>query len=102
LENAAEGTSLATTAKSSVSKILADQLNNLAGSLIKGVNLNFGVNTEDDYSTGTRASRTDLTVGVSKNLLNDRLRVSVGSNFALEGPANTNQSASNIAGRHRR
>lgn len=98
LENAAEGTSLATTAKSSVSKILADQLNNLAGSMIKGVNLNFGVNTEDDYSTGTRASRTDLTVGVSKNLLNDRLRVSVGSNFALEGPANTNQSASNIAG----
>jgi len=98
LANAAEGTSLATTAKSSVSRILAEQLNNLAGSLIKGVDLNFGVTAEDDFTSGTRQSRTDLTVGVSKNLLNDRLRVSVGSNFELEGPANTNQATSNIAG----
>ena len=98
LQNGAEGTSLASTAKSSVSKLLAEQLNNLAGSLVQGVNLNFGVNTDDDYSSGTRTSRTDLTVGVSKSLLNDRLRVSVGSNFELEGPANTNENASNIAG----
>jgi len=98
LENSAAGTSLLGTAKSSVSRILTEQLNNLAGSLVQGVDLNFGINTEDDYSTGSRVNRTDLTVGVSKKLLNDRLRVSVGSNFALEGPANTNQSASNIAG----
>jgi len=31
-------------------------------------------------------------------LLNDRLRVNVGSNFELEGPSNNNQQASNIAG----
>jgi len=98
LENAAEGASLMGTAKTSVSRILTEQLNNLAGSLIKGVDLNFGVNAEDDFSSGTRTSRTDLTVGVSKKLLNDRLRVSVGSNFELEGSANTNQNASNIAG----
>ena len=98
LQNGAEGTSLANTAKSSVSKLLAEQLNNLAGSLVQGVNLNFGVNTDDDYSSGTRTSRTELTVGVSKSLFNDRLRVSVGSNFELEGPANTNENASNIAG----
>jgi hypothetical protein len=35
---------------------------------------------------------------VSKKLLNDRLRINVGSNFELEGTANANQSASNIAG----
>ncbi|MEP7108101.1 MAG: translocation/assembly module TamB domain-containing protein, partial [Ferruginibacter sp.] len=98
LENAAEGASLASTARSSVSRILTEQLNNLAGSLIKGIDLNFGVSSEDDYSTGKLSNRTDLTVGVSKNLLNDRLRVSVGSNFELEGPANTDQNASNIAG----
>lgn len=98
LENAADATSLASTAKSSVSKILAEQLNNLAGSLVKGVDLNFGVNTEEDYSTGIATSRTNLTASVSKNLLNDRLRVSIGSNFELEGPANTNQQSSNIAG----
>jgi len=98
LENSAEGTSLLGSVKSSVSKILADQLNNLAGSLIQGVNLNFGINTDDDYTSGTRTSRTDLTVGISKSLLNDRLKVSVGSNFELEGTANTNENASNIAG----
>lgn len=98
LKNSGEGTSLATTAKSSVSKILADQINDLAASLIQGVDLNFGINAEDDYTSGTAQSRTDLTVGVSKKLLNDRLRVSVGSNFELEGPANANENASNIAG----
>jgi translocation and assembly module TamB len=98
LENAGAGTSLATSAKQSASGILAQQLNNLAGSLISGVDLNFGLNSTDDYTSGTRQSRTDLTVGVSKNLLNDRLRVSVGSNFEVEGPANANESASNIAG----
>jgi len=52
----------------------------------------------DDYTTGQRADRTDLNVGLSKRLLNDRLTVSVGSNFELEGPANSNQQSSNIAG----
>ncbi len=98
LKNSAEGTSFATTAKSSVSKILADQINELAASLIQGVDLNFGINAEDDFTSGTPQSRTDLTVGVSKKLLNDRLRVSIGSNFELEGPSNANENASNIAG----
>jgi translocation and assembly module TamB len=31
-------------------------------------------------------------------LLNDRLKVTVGSNFQLEGPQNSNQQGSNIAG----
>ncbi|WP_153796147.1 translocation/assembly module TamB domain-containing protein [Foetidibacter luteolus] len=98
METATDKTSTATMLKQSVSRILADQLNQLAGSLIQGVDLNFGINSEDDYSTGQQQSRTDLTVGVSKSLLSDRLRVSVGSNFELEGPRNSNQQASNIAG----
>jgi translocation-and-assembly-module (TAM) inner membrane subunit TamB-like protein len=84
--------------RASASSILTDQLNQLAGSLIKGVDVNFGVTSGTDYSTGQAAERTDLNVGVSKKLLNDRLKVNVGSNFQLEGPSNTNQSASNIAG----
>ena len=35
---------------------------------------------------------------LSKKLLNDRLTVSVGSNFELEGPRNSSQQSSNIAG----
>ena len=98
LQSDAGITSTSTLIRQSVSSILADQLNQLAGSLIKGVDVNFGINSADDYTTGTQATRTDLTVGVSKSLLNDRIKVSVGSNFELEGPANTNQSASTIAG----
>ncbi len=97
-QSAGEGTSTGTQLRQSASGILTDQLNKLAGSLVSGVDLNFGVSSEDDYSTGTKSRSTDLTVGVSKSLLNDRLKVSVGSNFELEGPKNSNKSANNIAG----
>jgi translocation and assembly module TamB len=85
-------------ARQSVSKLLTEQLNNLAGSLINGVDLNFDVASSDDYTTGERRDRTDLNVGLSKRLLNNRLTVTVGSNFQLEGPQQTNQSSNNIAG----
>ncbi|MES2774378.1 MAG: translocation/assembly module TamB domain-containing protein [Bacteroidota bacterium] len=86
--------------RQSASRILSEQLNQLAGNLIKGVDINFGVNSESVYDETTTqlANRTDISVGVSKRLLNDRLRVSVGSNFEIEGPKNENQNSSNIAG----
>jgi autotransporter translocation and assembly factor TamB len=85
-------------ARQSVSKILSEQLNNLAGGLIAGVELNFDLESTDDYTTGQRANRTDLNVGLSKRLLNDRLRVNVGSNFELEGPQQPGARTSNLAG----
>src|SRR4029077_4770789 len=39
-------------ARQSASKILSDQLNQLAGSLIKGVDINFDMNSGQDYSSG--------------------------------------------------
>jgi hypothetical protein len=85
-------------ARQSVSKILSQQLNNLASGLIKGVDLNFDLESSEDYSTGAKNTRTDLNVDISKKLLNDRLKVSVGSNFGLEGDARQNESTTNIAG----
>jgi hypothetical protein len=85
-------------ARQSASRILTDQLNRIAGNMIQGVELTFGVNSGSDYSSGDLAQRTDLTVGVSKKLLNDRLKVNVGSSFGIEGPTAPNQQASNIAG----
>jgi hypothetical protein len=96
--SSASGTGVEGQLRASASRILTDQLNNLAGSLIKGVDINFGVTSEADYSTGTAENRTDLNVNVSKKLLNDRLRVNVGSDFQLEGPSHANQNSSNIAG----
>ncbi len=89
--SSAGGTGVESQLRASASRILTDQLNNLAGSLIKGVDINFGIESGTDYSTGSAANKTDLNVTVSKKLLNDRLRVNVGSDFQLEGPTQTNQ-----------
>jgi hypothetical protein len=86
-----------TIAMQSVSKILSDQVNQLAASLIKGVDLTVDLNNDIDYSSGSAINQTQLNVGVSKNLFSDRVRVTVGSNFQL-GEVNPNQDVSNIAG----
>ncbi|MES1217929.1 MAG: translocation/assembly module TamB domain-containing protein, partial [Bacteroidota bacterium] len=85
-------------ARASVSKLLTAQLNQLAAGLIDGVDLTFDVTSTDDYTTGERRNRTDLNVGASKRLLNERLTVAVGSNFELEGAKNSSQKASNVIG----
>src|SRR5690606_33216172 len=85
-------------ARNSVSSLLSAQLNRLAGDLIQGVELDFNLQSEEDYTTGSGQNRTDLNVGVSKMLFNDRLRVTVGSNFELEGNARPGEQTTNIAG----
>jgi len=77
-------------ARQSVSQLLTDQLNLLASDLIKGVNVNFNLNSQAEGG----AARTDLNVGLSKAFLNDRLTVAVGRNFELEN-SNANAASSN-------
>ncbi|HTE01123.1 MAG TPA: translocation/assembly module TamB domain-containing protein, partial [Mucilaginibacter sp.] len=84
--------------RNSVSGLLSDQLNRLAGNLIAGVDLNFGLTSGEDYSSGTAQNRTDLNVGLSKRFLSDRLTVSVGNNFNLEGQNQPGQKTTDIAG----
>jgi hypothetical protein len=96
-QSQAGGSGLQGTIRNSVSSLLSDQLNKLAGNLIAGVDLNFNLNSGADYSSGTQQNRTDLNVGLSKRFLNDRLTVTVGNNFNLEG-AQANEQATNIAG----
>ena len=85
----------------SVSQILNDQLNKLAKGLIDGVDLNFDLVSTDDYTTGEKRNRTDFNVGVSKRLLNDRINVTVGSDFELAGPKpqnnNSNAATADVA-----
>jgi hypothetical protein len=97
LQSAAGGGGINGQVRSSVSSLLSDQLNQLAGNLISGVDLNFALNSGEDYSSGVATNRTDLNVGLSKRFLNDRLTVSVGNNFNLEGQQ-ANEKATNIAG----
>ncbi|WP_025764761.1 translocation/assembly module TamB domain-containing protein [Dyadobacter tibetensis] len=76
-------------ARQSVSQLLSDQLNNLAGDLVKGVDVDLDLNSTTDQTAG---ARTDLNVGVSKAFLNDRLKISVGKNFELENSGGANGS----------
>lgn len=87
-----------TFARQSVSRLLTEQLNKLTEGLIEGVDINFDLATTQDYTTGSMQNRTDFNVAISKRLLNDRLTVTVGSNFELEGPQQSNQQQNNLAG----
>src|SRR5690606_21455302 len=96
--SAAGGGGAESMVRNSVSELLSSQLNNLAGDLIAGVELNFDLQSTDDYSTGSLQNRTDLNVGVAQRLLHDRLKVTVGSNVEVEGGGQPGRSPSNIAG----
>lgn len=97
-ESSMGGLSAGTMARQSVNRLLSDQLNNLASNLIQGVELNFNLESTEDFSTGARENRTDLNIAVSKRLFADRLKVTVGSSFEVEGNQRQNEQASNIAG----
>ncbi len=71
-------------ARQSAGKIMGQQLNKIAGNLIKGVDLNFDLNSQNNYTSGEKNTQTDLKIGATKTF-NDRLAVSVGSDIALEG-----------------
>ncbi|RQO32182.1 hypothetical protein DBR32_00780 [Taibaiella sp. KBW10] len=71
--------------RQSASRFLSEQMNRMAGDLIKGIELDFGVNTSEDFSTGSKVNRTDFNITASKRLFNDRLKVTIGNDFALEG-----------------
>ncbi len=86
------------TVRNSVSQLLSSQLNKLASDLVKGVELDFNLQSEQDYLTGTGANRTDLNVGVSKMLFDDRLKITIGSNFEVEGASRPGENPNNIAG----
>jgi translocation and assembly module TamB len=93
---------LTNTAVQSISTFIGEQLNQMAGRLIQGIDLSVDVASTDDYTTGDLRRRTDLNVAASKRILNDRLKLTVGNDFELEGPqtAVNNQSSimpSNLA-----
>jgi len=85
-------------ALSSVSNLITNQLNNLADKLVKGVEINIDLNSYQTQNTlnGNREVLSELEVGLSKTLFNDRVKVSAGTNIGLN--ATENQGLSNIAG----
>jgi hypothetical protein len=97
-ESLSGGGGVESTVRNSVSQLLSSQLNKLASDLIQGVELDFNLQSEQDYLTGSGQNRTDLNVGISKMLFDDRLKITVGSNFEVEGNTRPGENPNNIAG----
>ena len=92
------GSTVGNLAFSSASQILTSQMDQVAASLIKGVDIHFDLNNQQDWSLGYEIDYTELDVTVAKQLMEDRLRVSVGSSFDVVGTGAPNSQSSNLAG----
>ncbi|GAA4463378.1 hypothetical protein GCM10023093_11700 [Nemorincola caseinilytica] len=84
------GSSASFAAMQSVSTFLGEQLDRAADRFVKGVDLSVDLATTEDYTTGSLRQRTNLGLAASKQLLNDRLKLTLGNNFELEGAQNNN------------
>jgi translocation and assembly module TamB len=85
-------------ARSSASQILSAQLNRLSEQYIAGANLDVGLDSYQDYSTGSAEGRTQLKLALSKQLFDERVTVQVGGNVDLEGRRSQQNSLNNFAG----
>ncbi len=91
LDNKA-GSDAESTARRSVSRLLSEQLNRLSDN-VNGVELSFDVKSSEDYSNGNAEAQTQVQLGLSKSLLNDRLIVKVSGNVDVEGEEASNQNS---------
>ncbi|MGV8133925.1 MAG: translocation/assembly module TamB domain-containing protein [Mangrovibacterium sp.] len=90
----ATGTS--TLIRSTVSKFLSAQLNQLSSNVIPGMELNFDIQSYEDYQTGQAQGRTQVEIGMKQQLFNERLSVELGGSVDVEGDQAKQNSASDI------
>lgn len=91
-----ETSATAAAVRTTVGKFLSAQLNQWSSKVVPGVELNFDVQSYDDYETGQAEGRTQVDIGVKKQLFNERLTVQVGGVVDVEGEKAKQNSASEI------
>jgi hypothetical protein len=84
--------------RSTVGSFLSAQLNKLSSKVVPGAELNFDVQSYNDYQTGEAKGRTQVEIGIKKQLFHERLSVQVGGSVDVEGERAKQNSASDIAG----
>jgi hypothetical protein len=89
-------------ALSSVSNLISNQLNRLSERYLDGIGLTFDLESYRAQlgDSGDPTTRTNLNVGLSQSILNDRLTIKVGGVVQVDngGSATNNNGFSNIAG----
>lgn len=78
------GTAYGDLARSNISQLISSQLDKYASNLIRGVDINVGLESSGSFNAEDATRSTNLNVGVSKSIANDRLIVMAGKNFELE------------------
>ncbi len=97
-ELSGEGAGLTGTARTSASRLLTHQLNALSGRYIRGMEIQFDVESYEEFTEAGPAGRTELQLQVSRRFLEDRLVIELGGQFDLEGERARETDISNIAG----
>ncbi|RIJ42719.1 translocation/assembly module TamB [Pontibacter oryzae] len=85
-------------ARNSLSQVMSDQLSQITNRYAGGLGLELGIDSYQDYSSGSAQGRTDLNVALRQQFLNDRLTVRVGTDIGLEGGSQSNQTMSGFGG----
>jgi translocation and assembly module TamB len=92
------GPGIAATARTSASQILSQQLNRLSDRHIRGVDINFELESYEIDRGDDAIGRTELQVEISRDFFNDRVRVVVGGNIELEDETHRETRPGEIAG----
>lgn len=91
-----ESGSTSTLVRATVGKYLSQQLNQWSNKVLPGVDLNFDVQSYNDFQTGKAQGRTQVDIGLKKQLFNERLSVELGGSLDVEGEKVRQNSASDI------
>ena len=95
LLTASGGTS--TLVRSTVGKFLSAQLNQLTSKVIPGIELNFDIQSYEDYQSGHAEGRTQVEIGLRKQLFDERLSFQLGGAIDVEGKRARHNQATDIA-----
>lgn len=87
----------ASTAVRSVGNLINSQLNRLA-SKAEGLQIDFDLDQYENQFSETNSQITEIDLGISQSLLNERLVISVGGNVDLESGNQTQGTLGNVAG----
>lgn len=89
---------LSTTARTSASRLLSQQLNRLSDRFIRGIDLSFEIESFEEFDNGQVVGRTELQMEVSRDFFDQRLRITAGGHIELEDETRRQLNPADIAG----
>jgi len=92
------GPGITSTARSSASRLLSQQLNRLSDRYIRGVDISFDLESYEQVEDGQMVGRTELQMEVSRDFLDQRLRITAGGHLELEDETRRQINPADMAG----